>query len=141
MKKTKIKYEDIKAGDLIEVVANEFGVKSVYTGIAFEKVVIHGGEATSWDSSEGGTIVGSWEEGETIYRIDVREVQFDDIKKGDKLRVTTKSGNVTTTIEGMALAKIEESISPYWCDQDGHLLVFKHVHDSEQVIEILEAGE
>lgn len=138
MKKTKINFEDIQAGDLIEVVGSYQGVKSVQTGIAFESDKVDG--ETIWMTAQGGAVAMEWDR-DDIYRIDVREVQFDDIKKGDKLRVTTKSGNVTTTIEGMALAKIEESISPYWCDQDGHLLVFKHVHDSEQVIEILEAGE
>ena len=38
MKKTKIKYEDIKAGDLIQTVESAFGVKWELTGIAYEKI-------------------------------------------------------------------------------------------------------
>lgn len=73
MIRTKIKFEDIKAGDLLEVVVVEFGVKSVMTGIAFKREVMETGvsrESIWWATSEGGMIVNTDEES-TIYRIDV----------------------------------------------------------------------
>lgn len=73
MIKTKIAYEDIKAGDLIEVSFVDFGVKNVLTGIAFEQDTMsmgHGLTQTWWKSSEGGMIV-TKEENADIYRIDV----------------------------------------------------------------------
>ncbi len=76
MKKTKIKYEDIKAGDLIEAVFVDFGVKNVLTGVAFEQDVLTTGgspvQQTWWKTSEGGMIVTKEEKAE-IYRIDVLE--------------------------------------------------------------------
>lgn len=72
MTKTKIAFEDIKAGDLIEVTFVDFGVKNVLTGIAFETDSLNQGGLTQtwWKTSEGGMIV-TKEENADIYRIDV----------------------------------------------------------------------
>lgn len=74
MKKTKLEsFEDIKAGDLLEVVLKEDGVLAVITGIAFEReeLSISGREVQVWwKTSEGGMIVTNQEEAD-IFRIDV----------------------------------------------------------------------
>lgn len=73
MKKTKIAFDDIKAGDLLEVVVVDNGVKSVITGIAFKLEILWDGDERThvyWATSEGGMVVNS-EEGADIYRIDV----------------------------------------------------------------------
>jgi hypothetical protein len=136
MKKTKIAFEDIKAGDLIEAVAVINGIKYTGTGIAFEKTKTKQGDA-EWQTSEGGTITIEDDE-DAIYRIDVAEVKFEDIRKGDRVRVTTKMGNTTSTIEGVAIVKVQGVVG-YWVDGEGHLLVVEQqAPDSQQAIEILE---
>lgn len=144
MKKTRIAFEDIKAGDLLEVVVKEFGVKSVMTGIAFKLERMDSGvsrETIWWATSEGGMIVNT-DEDSAIYRIEVGLVKFEDIQKGDSIKVTSKTGNVTTILEGVATAKVVEAISPYWVDEHGHILLFKMlVPETEQTIEILERAE
>lgn len=75
MKKTRIAFEDIKAGDLLEVIVKEFGVKSVMTGIAFKLETMDSGKSRPtiwWATSEGGMIVNTDEES-AIYRIDVTQ--------------------------------------------------------------------
>lgn len=133
MKKTKIEFKDIKAGDMLEIVSTEYGVKAVMTGIAFEKVGTKGNE--DWQTAQGGLIAAGFSD-EDIYRIDVTPVKFDDVQAGDKLTVTTKTGNVTTIVEDVALTKVNESLSPFWVGKDGHVILFKHVYDSVQTIEI-----
>lgn len=138
MKKTKIKFEDIKAGDLIEATFVDFGVKNVLTGIAFELDQMsmgHGIVQTWWKTSDGGMII-TKEESADIFRIDVTPAKFEDVQVGDKLTVTTKTGNVTTIVEDVALVRVNESVSPFWTGADGHVILFKHVHGSEQTIEI-----
>ena len=138
MKKTKINFEDIQAGDLIEVVGSYQGVKSVQTGIAFESDKVDG--ETIWMTAQGGAVAMEWDR-DDIYRIDVREVQFDDIKKGDNIKVTTRTGNITTIIEDMAVVLVDASINPYWVGAGANFIVYKYPGDAEQTIEILEAGE
>jgi len=69
MKKTKIEFKDIKAGDLIEAVAVINGIKYTGTGVAFEKSKTKQGDS-EWQTSEGGTITIEDDE-DTIYRVDV----------------------------------------------------------------------
>lgn len=80
MKKTKIAFEDIKAGDLLEIVTSDCGVKIVATGIAFAQDVFDAGRGepeVHWITSERGLVVAK-SEGAAIYRIDVAEVKFED---------------------------------------------------------------
>lgn len=73
MKKTKIAFEDIKAGDLLEVVVLDAGVKSVLTGVAFKLEILWDGDERThvyWATSEGGMIVND-EEGAVIHRVEV----------------------------------------------------------------------
>lgn len=86
MKKTRIKFEDIKAGDLIETSYTAHGVKEVLTGIVFEKKTTRSG-FTEWSTAQGGLLVDDVNE-VAIYRIDVAEVSFQDVKVGDIIRVT-----------------------------------------------------
>lgn len=74
MKKTKIAFEDIRAGDLLEVTIVDCGVKSVVTGIAFEMEIVGSFEANHlWLTSEGGMIVAKSEESAVIHRIEILE--------------------------------------------------------------------
>jgi hypothetical protein len=91
MIKTKIAFEDIRAGDLLEVVVVDSGVKTVLTGIAFHEqdwMPKSQPRRHWWETSEGGMIAVAGEEGGVIYRIDVREVGFSDVQIGDLIRVT-----------------------------------------------------
>jgi len=71
MIKTKIAFEDIRAGDLIECVRRLDGVKSVHTGIAFEyDEGFMAPSMSAWKTSEGGLLIVS-DDSDAIYRIDV----------------------------------------------------------------------
>lgn len=139
MKKTKIAFEDIKAGDLLEVVIKVDGVKSVITGIAFEQTGLQIGEhdvQVWWDTSEGGMIVNKHEESD-IYRVDVAEVTFDDIRKGDLVRVTTRVDDMDIISEGVAdhLVATDADWYAYWSTKSGHVLLHRGYGD--RTIEIL----
>lgn len=140
MKKTKIAFEDIQAGDLLEVTIVDCGVKYVLTGIAYEFEVLEAGSfdpVSMWNTSDGGMIVADEEDGAVIYRIDVREVGFGDVRQGDRIRVTTKVGNYTTIIE--AEASHPSSFGEYWLDATGHVLNFTAPVSSDQfTVEIVE---
>lgn len=137
MKKTKIKYEDIKAGDLLQTVESAHGVKWELTGIAYEK--IEHGEDSTWQTSQGGDLVGSLED-VAIYRLQVQSDSFDEIRSGDLIRVTETLGNVTTITTGKAVVKTG-GFNQYWVDGSGGVLVFERVHpEAERYIEIVERG-
>jgi hypothetical protein len=70
-KKTKIKFEDIKDGDLIEAVNTMHGVKYTQLGIAFEKVQTPQGDY-EWRTSQGGSVTVEDDEDE-IYRIEFND--------------------------------------------------------------------
>lgn len=142
MKKTKINFEDIKAGDLIEVVNKSDGVKRVETGIAFTKQEDYMSGYAAWLTSEMGLLTLEGDINDSLSRIDVSDVRFDDIEKGDKIKVVEQIGNVTRVVEGVATAKVNNTINPYWVDESNHLLAYKIPHpDGTQTIEILEAGK
>ena len=68
--KTKIKFEDIKAGDLIEAVSTMYGVKYTQLGIAFEKVKTTQGDYV-WQTSQGGNITVE-DDKDDIFRVVVK---------------------------------------------------------------------
>jgi hypothetical protein len=103
MIKTKITFAEIQPGDLIEVVHVGDGVKSVETGIAFEYDGDYISGYGSWFTSEVGLLVVE-DASQTIYRIDVREVKFDDVQIGDLIKVTyepTKGDMIEVTKTGI----------------------------------------
>lgn len=144
MKKTKIGFEDIKAGDFLEVVGKFAGVKSVNTGVAFEQDVTEDEEKV-WQTSEGGNIVMQWDK-DTIYRIDVTaEYTFDDIRVGDLVMVSfpprggmSDNWEITHSRTGIAyhLVDVDRGLYAYWITGDGQRLVGKD--DDRAKIEILE---
>lgn len=141
MKKTKIAFEDIKAGDLLEAISTNHGIKTVLTGVAFEKFGRSRDE--EWRTSQGGTIVAAWDlyDGDEIYRVDVVKVKFDDIRAGDKIRVTIPEFNeVDKSYTGVAgTLGSEEVWADHWVTASGHGLVYRSWGAK---IEILErAGE
>lgn len=138
MKKTKIEFADIKAGDLIETVDIVHGVKWVLSGIVFEKFGL-GGEQ-EWRTSQGGNIV---DESDTlIYRIDVAEVKFEDIRKGDKLRVTTVQGGREVVVTDVADQLVGPDFNRFWINEQALPIVYRMVYsDMECIIEILERAE
>lgn len=146
MKKTKIRYEDIKAGDLIEVVDKEHGVKMVYTGIVFEKVHVFGFD--EWRTSQGGVVITSAEEDVSILRVDVSETKFEDIHEGDLVRVSFPprggmGGNweMTHSRTAVAAALLDEDKGGLaaWVTRDFQHLISRS--DTHAVIEILERDE
>jgi hypothetical protein len=144
MKKTKIAFGDIKPGDLIEVVDKISGVKVVETGVAFESREIRHG-FTDWLTSQGGLLISdatySDEDG-TLYRIDVTEEDtFDDIRKGDLIRVTTPAGDTKVIVEGRAhrLSKADAEWYDYWESEEGYVLMHRKYRDSK--VEIVERAE
>lgn len=139
MKKTKIAFEDIKSGDLLEVVHKASGVHEVLTGIAFESEKDHQGE-TVWMTSEGGAIALEWDR-DTIYRVDVSEDTFEDIRKGDLIRVTTTAGDTKVSIEGRAhrFVKSDEDWRDTWCSEQGYVLMHRKFRGS--TVEIVERAE
>jgi len=143
MKKTKIKFEDIKAGDLLEVVVKEFGVKSVMTGIAFHLEVMETGvsrETVWWSTSEGGMIVNTDEDSE-IWRVDVTPVKFEDVKQGDKISATSvRADGTEETVVGVAdFFDDEEVWHTSWNSKIGVIICTKQLVDNgRQTIEILE---
>lgn len=139
MKKTKIEFKDIKAGDMLEIVSTEYGVKAVITGIAFEKVGTKGNE--DWQTSQGGLIAAGFSD-EDIFRIDVTEVKFEDIRKGDRVLVTEKIGKMVTTVENTVVLKIDGGFNPYWLDETGEVVLFRlSTPNAKRTIEILERAE
>jgi TusA-related sulfurtransferase len=151
MTKTRIAFEDVKAGDLLEVVVVNSGVKSVITAIAFQREELVTGRdwkgneerQVLWNTSEGGMIVANGEEA-VIYRIDVAEAEFKDIRKGDRVRVTEEDyrGRKTTT-EDM-VGTFVDGMNPFWLNVQGSEVVIfqRYEHKGvDRVIEILERGE
>jgi hypothetical protein len=139
MKKTKIAFEDIKAGDLIEVNKTEYGVKNQHTGIAFELERDFAAPGTdAWKTSEDGIISVS-NNGETIYRIDVAEVKFEDVREGDLIRVTrTFPTGTEEVITGKAHFKQGDAEWwDGWADAGGKLMTLR-ISAKSNVIEILE---
>lgn len=140
MKKTKIAFEDIKAGDLLEVVAVINGIKYTGTGIAFEKSKTKQGDS-EWQTSEGGTLTIEDDE-DAIYRIDVTEVKFEDIKRGDRIKLTAVRGTVERTITGVAwnFKLTDAAWYDSWETKEGDLLLRRGM-EKDNKIEILERGE
>lgn len=108
MKKTKIEFSDIQAGDLLETVYVAHGVKEVLTGIAFEKKERKTG-FTEWWTSQGGTLIDTAVEYDAIYRIDVREasVEVEDDESfygGDKTLHNTGTVDVQLNKDGDVVA-------------------------------------
>lgn len=142
MNKTKLKFEDIKAGDLLEVVLVDNGVKSVLTGTAFKLEILWDGDERThvyWATSEGGMIVND-EEGADIWRIDVMPVKFEDIREGDVLAVTTVVDDVECIMHGTAhhFSKADGGWYDSWVTEHGQTLVYRDY--GNQTIEILERG-
>lgn len=143
MKKTKITFEDIKAGDLLEVVLVDNGVKSVLTGIAFNLDTLWEGDERVhrfWATSDGGMIIADEEVNAVIYRIDVVPVKFEDIKEGDLVRVTRTENDVVKTIAGVASYRSDHTSNNYWVTASGQVLVYR-LQMPNETIEILERGE
>lgn len=136
MIKTKITFKEIKPGDLIEVVAKEDGVKSVETGIAFEPSDDYISGYGAWFTSEGGLLVIE-DSAQTIWRIDVTEATFDDIRATDLIRVATTRGQHTQVVEVAAGERIDNGVDVYWTSAFGGVLAWKDP-SYEQKIEILE---
>lgn len=142
MKKTKITFEDIKAGDLLEVVIKIDGVKSVITGIAFEQTGLQIGEhdvQVWWDTSEGGMIVNKHEESD-IYRVDVSEVTFDDIRLGDRIRTTKRGADGRVETVEDTVHSLVGGMNPFWLNVEGDIVLFKNLwlpEGASRVIEIL----
>ena len=118
MIKTKIAFDEIQAGDLLEIVSVEQGIKAVMTGIAFEKFERQG--EIQWETAQGGLIAANYS-GEEIYRIDVKEAGFDDVQIGDLIKVTyepihgdmmevTKTGIVYTNHNGAWVTPAYETL-------------------------------
>lgn len=142
MKKTKIEFKDIKAGDLLEVVVKEFGVKSVMTGIAFHREFMETGvsrETVWWSTSEGGMIVNTDEDSE-IWRIDVTKVKFEDVRIGDKIRVTSSRADADEVVTGVVHSLDEGEVwFTGWETEKGFILCTKQaVNEGRMVVEILE---
>jgi len=140
MIRTKIKFEDIKAGDMLYVVGKHAGLKMETTGIAFEKT----GNDTAghyWMTSEGGTLIDDRYDDEVIYRLDLVTAFFSDIKQGDRVRVSEKVGNVVTSREDTCVFKVSAG-NEYWLNDMGQVVVMEHVApDIDRNIEILERKE
>jgi hypothetical protein len=143
MIKTKIAYEDIKAGDLLEVVMVDNGLKTVLTGIAFferDYKPISGKQRKWWETSDGAIIVVEHEEGVgAIYRIDVREATFDDIREGDLIRVTSTVGDTEQVVTGRAahLVTADGNWWDSWDTEKGVKLCIR-LSSGDVKIEILE---
>lgn len=146
MKKTKIAFEDIKAGDLLEVVVRDAGVKSVVTGVAFLKEAVTispDGPEEMWLTSERGMVVAGGEDA-LIYRVDVAEVKFEDIQKGDRIRVTVESAAGRKTIVEDTVDARVDGMNPFWLNSGPDTVVFERFYDGDgdkRTIEILERGE
>jgi hypothetical protein len=140
MIKTKIAFDEIQAGDLLESVGKHDGVKVVVTGIAFvfEKNFL-GPEMDAWKTSENGLLVVSGDE-DTIYRIDVKEASFEDIGAGDLIRVTVTIDDVdfVMTAKAHTLRKADAEWYDNWQSEQGHPIVHRNYRDTK--IEILERG-
>lgn len=137
MKKTKIKFEDIKAGDLLEIVDNIHGIKIVEAGVAFEKQTIMSG-FTDWLTSQGGLLISDSTFTGSLFRVDVSEVKFEDIQTGDRIRVTEKIGTTVRTDEDTVVLKTG-GMNMYWLNSAGAVVLFELVApDVERTIEILE---
>lgn len=70
MKKTKITFEEIKAGDMILTEYTAHGVKSTAMGIAFEQYKTRSG-FTEWRTAQGGTITDDMVDEDAIYRVEI----------------------------------------------------------------------
>lgn len=139
MKRTKIKFEDIKAGDLLEVVLVDNGVKSVLTGTAFKLEILWDGDERThvyWATSEGGMVVND-EEGADIWRIDVTEVKFEDIREGDYIECSAKRGDVERIIRGHATYFRRSDASWYdgWETEHGDILIRRRSTDKIVILE------
>lgn len=139
MKKTKIAFEDIKAGDLLEVVEEMHGVKTVETAIAFEKQEINHG-FSDWLTSQGGLIVSDATLTGAIYRIDVTPVKFEDVRIGDKIRVTSSRADADEVVTGVVHSLDEGEVwFTGWETEKGFILCTKQaVNEGRMVVEILE---
>lgn len=140
MKKTKIGFDEIKAGDLIEVVGKADGVKYVTTGIAFEFEDDYISGYGAWFTSEVGLLAVDGDTDE-FYRIDVREVSFDDIRAGDRIRVITTFPNGRIETREDTVSQRIEGMNPFWVNGEPDSVIFKRVYEGDgttRTIEILE---
>ena len=141
MIRTKIAYEDIKAGDLLEVVVVDNGLKTVLTGIAFEERDYMPKSAPHrkwWETSDGGMLAVDEEfGGGTIYRVDVSEVGFDDIQSGDLIEVSAVRGDVERIIRGRAVDLVRSDSSWWdgWYTAKGALLTRRKFEDKITILE------
>ena len=138
-KKTKITFSEIQPGDLIEVVDESDGVKSVLTGTAHE----HEGDWLSgygaWYTEDGGVLVVE-DDRQDIYRVDVKPIKFKDIKWGDFLTVTTLAGDSIQSVTGRAVEFKYDDANPQWDSwhtKSGALLCTRQSHSTVK-IEIME---
>lgn len=142
MKKTKIAFGDIKAGDLIEASFTAHGVRISSTGTAFEAVKTTQGDLM-WQTSQGGLITVE-DDGDDIFRVEVVEVTFDDIQKGDRIRVTVESPEGRKEIVEDTVQSRVDGMNSFWVNSGPDVVVFKRFYDgdgSKRTIEILERGE
>lgn len=144
MKKTRIAFDDIKAGDMLEVVVVDGGAKQVITGIAYtlEEINAEWQDAhIFWSTSEGSLLAAKGEELATIYRIDVAEVKFEDIRKGDRIRVTTVNYAGRVDIVEDTVETLITGMNSFWLNKGHNTVIFEKTYLDEgesRTIEILE---
>lgn len=137
MIKTKIEFEDIAAGDLIQTADKVHGVKWELTGIAFELVDLGQGDL-EWRTSQGGALVDNVAD-EAIWRIDARVSNFEDIQEGDLIQVTSTLKDTEVVITGRAHHLDTGDAAWYdgWKTEQGETLV-RRITSTDEKIEILE---
>lgn len=80
----------------------------------------------------------------TIFRVEVVEVTFDDIQKGDRIRVTVESPEGRKEIVEDTVQSRVDGMNSFWVNSGPDVVVFKRFYDgdgSNRTIEILERGE
>ncbi len=111
--KTKIEFAEIEPGDLLEIVDESDGVKTVETGTAHEYDGDYISGYGSWYTEEGGLLVIE-DDTQDIYRVDVKPIKFDDIQEGDFIRVTSLMGDTNQVITGRAVDFREAAHMSQW---------------------------
>ncbi len=128
--KTKIEFNEIQPGDLIEVVDESDGVKTVETGTAHEFDGDYISGYGSWHTEEGGLLVIE-DARQEIYRVDVKPIKFKDIKWGDFIVVTSLAGDTSQEITGRAVEfrpAAYDSKWDSWHSKSGALLCTRQSH-------------
>lgn len=146
MIKTKIDFKEIQPGDLLEVVDKADGVKTVSTGIAFEYDGDYISGYGSWFTSEQGLLVLE-DDNTAIYRLNVSEVKFEDLKVGDLIRISfppiqhsmSRNGDITYERSGV-IGYIDPSYGEVLTVGGQRLLSRSDFFENAKV-EILERGE